>query len=88
MNTSPGTRPLRLLQTATDASGKEIHVQPVEGPFGVHPRHRSAGSAQRLDESRIKSLGWEATTSLHEGIAATDAWIEEQVEVARGWTRG
>jgi nucleoside-diphosphate-sugar epimerase len=62
-----------LVQTVIAASGKEIHVEHVEGPVGVHARN--------FDKSRIKSLGWEATTSLREGIARTYAWIEEQVRM-------
>ena len=61
----------QLVQTVIDASGKEIHVQHVAGPVGVHARN--------FDKSRIKSLGWQANTSLREGIAKTYAWIEQQV---------
>jgi nucleoside-diphosphate-sugar epimerase len=53
------------------ASGKEIAIEHVEGPVGVHARN--------FDKSKIKSLGWEAGTSLREGIARTYQWIEEQV---------
>ena len=60
-----------LVQTVIEVSGKEIHVQYVEGPVGVHSRNFS--------KARIRSLGWEAKTSLKEGIARTYAWIEEQV---------
>jgi nucleoside-diphosphate-sugar epimerase len=62
----------QLVQTVIEASGKEIHVQHVEGPVGVHARN--------FDKSRIKSLGWEAKTTLREGIGTTYAWIERQVE--------
>jgi nucleoside-diphosphate-sugar epimerase len=61
-----------LVQTVIDVSGKEIHVQHVEGPVGVQARN--------FDKSRIKALGWEATTRLNEGIARTYAWIEAQVK--------
>lgn len=39
--------------------------------------------ARNFDKSKIKSLGWEATTPLKEGIAETFAWIEEQVKAIR-----
>jgi nucleoside-diphosphate-sugar epimerase len=63
-----------LVQTVIEVSGKEIHVKYVEGPVGVQARNFS--------KSRIKSLGWEANTSLKEGIGHTYRWIEEQV---RNW---
>jgi nucleoside-diphosphate-sugar epimerase len=61
----------KLVETMIDVSGKEIAIEHVEGPVGVHARN--------FDKSKIKSLGWEAVTSLIEGIAETYAWIEEQV---------
>jgi len=64
-----------LVQTVIDASGKEVHVEYVEGPVGVRARN--------FDKSRVKSLGWEAETSLREGIARTYQWIEEQVKKAQ-----
>ena len=60
-----------LVNTVIGVSGKEIHVKYVEGPVGVQARNFS--------KVRIKSLGWEATTSLREGIGHTYRWIEEQV---------
>lgn len=60
-----------LVQTVIDVSGKEINVKYVEGPVGV--------LARNFSKARIHSLGWEATTSLKDGIARTYAWIEEQV---------
>jgi GDP-D-mannose 3',5'-epimerase len=61
-----------LVNTVIEVSGKEIHVKYVEGPVGVQARNFS--------KARIKSLGWEANTSLKEGIGHTYRWIEEQVE--------
>jgi GDP-D-mannose 3',5'-epimerase len=60
-----------LVQTVIDVSGKEIRIEYVEGPVGVHSRN--------FAKARIKSLRWEAGVSLKEGIAKTYAWIEEQV---------
>ncbi|MEA3341100.1 MAG: NAD-dependent epimerase/dehydratase family protein, partial [Chloroflexota bacterium] len=54
-----------LVQTVIEASGKEIQIEHVEGPVGVQARN--------FDKSKIKSLGWEAETSLREGIAKTYA---------------
>jgi GDP-D-mannose 3',5'-epimerase len=64
-----------LVQAVIEASGKEIHIQYVEGPVGVQARNFS--------KARIRALGWEARTSLKEGIARTYAWIEAQVRALR-----
>ena len=65
-----------LVQTVIDVSGKDIHIEYVEGPVGVQARN--------FDKSKIKSLGWEAETSLREGIARTYQWIEEQIRQTQG----
>jgi nucleoside-diphosphate-sugar epimerase len=65
-----------LVKTVIEVSGKEIHVEHVEGPVGVQARN--------FDKSKIKSLGWEAETRLRQGIAKTYRWIEEQVKDLRG----
>lgn len=62
-----------LVETVIEVSGKEIHVEHVEGPVGVRARN--------FDKSKIKSLGWEARTSLREGIQRTYPWIEAQVKM-------
>jgi nucleoside-diphosphate-sugar epimerase len=62
-----------LVQTVIDVSGKEIHVEHVEGPVGVQARN--------FNHARMHELGWEAVTSLKDGIAETYAWIEAQVKV-------
>jgi GDP-D-mannose 3',5'-epimerase len=61
-----------LVGTVIEVSGKEIHVQHVEGPVGVQARNFS--------KERIYSIGWRAKVSLKEGIACTYPWIEEQVQ--------
>jgi nucleoside-diphosphate-sugar epimerase len=61
-----------LVQTVINVSGKAIQVEHVEGPVGVQARN--------FDKGRIKSLGWEAETSLREGITKTYRWIEKQIE--------
>jgi nucleoside-diphosphate-sugar epimerase len=63
-----------------DASGKEIGIEHVEGPMGVQARNPSTSSGHRFDKAKIKSLGWEAETSLKEGITRTYPWIEQQVK--------
>jgi GDP-D-mannose 3',5'-epimerase len=63
-----------LVQTVIDVSGKRIRVEHVEGPVGVQARN--------FDKGRIKSLGWEARTSLSEGIQDTYSWVEAQVRMA------
>jgi nucleoside-diphosphate-sugar epimerase len=55
-----------------EVSGKEIEVEHVEGPVGVQARNFS--------HARMHELGWEAETSLREGIETTYAWIKEQVD--------
>ena len=65
-----------LVETVIEVSGKEIHVQHVEGPVGVQARNFS--------RARLHSLGWEAKVSLKEGIGLTYPWIEAQVRAARG----
>jgi nucleoside-diphosphate-sugar epimerase len=60
-----------LVQTVIAVSGKEIEIEHVEGPVGVQARNFS--------HARMHELGWEAETSLKEGIATTYAWIEQQV---------
>jgi GDP-D-mannose 3',5'-epimerase len=58
-----------------DVSGKEIHKNHIEGPQGVRGRNS--------DNALIhEKLGWKPTQPLREGIAATYAWIEEQVATA------
>jgi nucleoside-diphosphate-sugar epimerase len=65
-----------LVETIIDVSGKEIQVEHVEGPVGVQARNFS--------HARMHRLGWEAKTSLREGIARTYGWIERQVEKLEG----
>ena len=64
-----------LVWTVIDVSGKDIRIEYVEGPVGVQARNFS--------KARIKSLGWEARTSLKEGLTRTYAWIEGQVKTQR-----
>jgi GDP-D-mannose 3',5'-epimerase len=63
-----------LVKTVIEMSGKEIHIQFVEGPVGVQARN--------FAKERIKSLGWKAQVSLKEGISRTYAWIDTQVKAA------
>ncbi|MCG2769824.1 MAG: NAD-dependent epimerase/dehydratase family protein [Anaerolineae bacterium] len=61
-----------LVATVVEVAVKEIRVQQVDGPVGVHSRNFS--------NARIYSLEWQAKVSLKEGIACTYPWIEEQVK--------
>jgi nucleoside-diphosphate-sugar epimerase len=61
-----------LCQAVIAVSGKEIKVQYVEGPVGVHSRN--------FCKARSQALGWKTMVPLREGIARTYAWIEEQVQ--------
>ncbi len=60
-----------LAATVAEVAGKEIHIQHVEGPVGVHSRNFS--------NARIYTTGWRAKVFLKEGIARTYPWIEAQV---------
>jgi nucleoside-diphosphate-sugar epimerase len=53
-------------------SGKDLSIVHIDGPEGV--RGRNSDNARLL-----RVLGWEPTTSLEDGLAATYAWIAEQV---------
>jgi nucleoside-diphosphate-sugar epimerase len=66
----------QLVDTVIAVSGKEVGVEHVEGPVGVQARNFS--------HARMHQLGWEAKTSLREGIERTYRWIEEQVEALGG----
>jgi nucleoside-diphosphate-sugar epimerase len=61
-----------LCRTVITVSGKEIKIQYVEGPVGVHSRN--------FCKARSQTLGWKTMVPLREGIAQTYAWIEEQVQ--------
>jgi nucleoside-diphosphate-sugar epimerase len=63
-----------LVDTVIELSGKQIGVRYVPGPVGVQSRNFS--------NDRIYSLGWEAQTSLREGIGVTYRWIDQQVRAA------
>jgi nucleoside-diphosphate-sugar epimerase len=60
-----------LVETVIGLSGKQIEVRYVPGPVGVQSRNFS--------NARIYSLGWQAQTTLRDGMAVTYRWIEQQV---------
>jgi GDP-D-mannose 3', 5'-epimerase len=60
-----------LVETVIAHSGKRLEVRYVPGPVGVQSRNFS--------NARIYSLGWQAETSLRDGIGVTYRWIEQQV---------
>ena len=61
-----------LVATVAEVTGKEIHVEHVDGPVGVQSRNFS--------NERIYSIGWQAKVYLKEGIHRTYPWIEAQVK--------
>jgi nucleoside-diphosphate-sugar epimerase len=61
-----------LVHTVADVAGKQINIQHVSGPVGVHSRNFS--------NARIESLGWKAKYFLRDGIAETYPWIQAQVK--------
>ena len=60
-----------LVDTVIGHSGKQIEVRHIPGPVGVQSRNFS--------NARIYSLGWQAKTTLREGIGVTYRWVEQQV---------
>jgi GDP-D-mannose 3',5'-epimerase len=64
-----------LVDTVAQAAGKTIHKQHVDGPVGVQSRNFS--------HDRIRSLGWEPSFSLADGLRHTYKWIEEEVNASR-----
>jgi len=61
-----------LVDLVADVSGKQVHVEWVDGPVGVQSRNFS--------NDRIESIGWLPKSSLRDGVTATYPWIEEQVQ--------
>ena len=57
-----------------EVAGKQITINAVPGPLGVHSRNFS--------HKRIEALGWEAKHTLRDGLAKTYPWIEQQVHAA------
>ena len=64
-----------LVDTATEAAGKNLNIKWVEGPVGVQSRNFS--------NKKIYSTGWRAKFSLKDGIKITYSWVKEQVEKAK-----
>jgi GDP-D-mannose 3', 5'-epimerase len=61
-----------LAEIVIRISGKRLGIEHIDGPQGVRGRNS--------DNTRLREvLGWEPTTSLEEGLAATYAWIAAEV---------
>jgi GDP-D-mannose 3',5'-epimerase len=61
-----------LAEIIIGISGKRLSTVHVEGPQGVRGRNS--------DNTKLREvLGWEPSTSLEDGLAATYEWIAEQV---------
>jgi len=56
---------------AIDISGKELTIDNIDGPLGVHGRN----SDNRLFREQV---GWEPTQTLREGMERTYKWVLEQ----------
>jgi nucleoside-diphosphate-sugar epimerase len=66
-----------LAQLAASISGKSIRIKNIPGPTGVRGRNS--------DNTLIhEKLGWKPMQPLRDGLAATYAWIHEQVEAHKG----
>lgn len=66
----------RLAEMVMEIAGKSLKIKHVKGPLGV----RGRSSDNRLIR---KKLGWEPTSKLHDGLAKTYAWIDQQVKEKR-----
>lgn len=64
----------QLVQITSRIAGKEIRINHVPGPVGVHSRNFS--------NARIYSLGWRSQITLEEGIRRTYPWIKAQLELS------
>lgn len=58
---------------AIDISGKDLSIENIDGPLGVHGRN-SDNNLYR------EKMGWEPTQSLREGMEKTYAWILQQTK--------
>jgi GDP-D-mannose 3',5'-epimerase len=70
----------QLAAMVMDIAGKKLGVRHVSGPTGVRGRN----SDNRLIR---ETLGWAPSKPLREGMEKTYAWIEAQVDRARGDNR-
>ena len=63
-------------QMAIDISEKDLSINNIDGPLGVHGRN----SDNALFKERV---GWEPTQPLIEGMKKTYAWIEQQIKAKK-----
>lgn len=61
-----------LVETVIAISGKNLSIKHVEGPVGV--------LARNFSKERMRTIGWEATTSFRDGMEKTYTWVAAQVE--------
>lgn len=66
-----------LVGIVAAAAGHPVEIRHVDGPQGVRGRNSDNAAASA-------ALSWSPATSLEDGLAATYAWIEEQVRAALG----
>lgn len=67
----------QLADMIAEIAGKKISIKHIQGPLGVRGRNSDNALIQ-------KKLGWAPSARLKDGLAITYAWIEKQVEVAKG----
>ncbi len=65
-----------LVATVAKVSGKTVNIKHIDGPVGVQSRNFS--------NARIYSIGWKSNYDLEAGIRENYAWIEQQVNAAKG----
>ena len=56
---------------AIDISGKNLKINNIDGPLGVHGRN----SDNNLFREKV---GWDPTQALRQGMETTYAWIEKE----------
>jgi len=66
----------RLAELAINLSGKDIHVNHIDGPVGVRGRNSNNDLIRKV-------LGWEPAYTLEQGLANTFLWIKYRPEYDR-----
>jgi len=67
----------QLAEMIMEIAGKRLSIKHIHGPLGVRGRNSD-------NQLIYEKLGWKPNRPLEEGLRKTYAWIEEQVQLARG----
>jgi GDP-D-mannose 3',5'-epimerase len=63
----------RLAEITMKVAGKKVSIKHIPGPLGVRGRNSD-------NKLMRKTIGWEPSMTLEEGIARTYRWISQQIE--------